>query len=85
MTRDIAVWVPEGTTPETLSDIYKDFGTELLVKEPKLFDQFTKDGRTSYAYRLVFQSYNRTLIEDEINIIMKNITDKVISFGFTPR
>jgi phenylalanyl-tRNA synthetase beta subunit len=83
--RDIAVWIPEGVAPEKLVDIYKDFGTELLVKEPKLFDSFTKNGKTSYAYRLVFQSGDRTLTDEEINPIMENITAKISSLGWEVR
>jgi phenylalanyl-tRNA synthetase beta chain len=85
ISRDIAVWIPEGVAPEKLVDIYKDFGTELLVREPKLFDSFTKNGKTSYAYRLVFQSGERTLTDEEINPIMENITEKITSLGFEVR
>jgi phenylalanyl-tRNA synthetase beta subunit len=85
MTRDIAVWVPEGTAPQTLVNIYNSFGTELLIGEPVLFDSFTKEGRTSFAYRLVFQSYERTLVEEEVNTIMSKITDKIKSLGFEVR
>lgn len=85
MVRDIAVWVKEGVSPQKLIDIYKDFGTELLAVEPKLFDSFTKDGRTSFAYRLVFQSNNKTLTDEEINIIMDNITKKITSLGYEVR
>ncbi|MEI6659988.1 MAG: phenylalanine--tRNA ligase subunit beta [bacterium] len=83
--RDIAVWVPEGTKPETLSDMYKDLGTELLVRTPKLFDQFTKDGRTSYAFRLIFQSYERTLTDDEVGEIMAKIASKIRGLGYEAR
>lgn len=85
ITRDIAVWVPNETEPETLVNIYKSFGTELLVKEPKLFDSFTKNDKTSFAYRLVFQSNDRTLTDEEINKIMLNITEKIKSLGFEVR
>jgi len=85
ISRDIAVWIPEGVPPERLIDIYKDFGTELLVKEPKLFDSFTKEKRTSYAYRLVFQSYDRTLRDEEVNQIMSKITEKIVSLGWEVR
>ncbi|MDD3662654.1 MAG: phenylalanine--tRNA ligase subunit beta [Candidatus Pacebacteria bacterium] len=85
ITRDIAVWVPEETKPEELSKIYKEFGTELLISEPKLFDQFTKESRTSYAFRLVFQSYDKTLTDDEINVIMANIEEKISSLNWTVR
>jgi len=90
--RDIAVWVPEGTAPEKLIEIYKKFGTELLVKEPKLFDSFTKpassaggNDKTSFAYRLVFQADDRTLTDEEVNIIITNITNKILSLGFEVR
>jgi phenylalanyl-tRNA synthetase beta subunit len=48
----------------------------------RLFDVFTKkfeDGssKVSYAYRLIFQSYERTLSDEEINLIMQKITDKL--------
>lgn len=85
ITRDIAVWLPEGHSPEDLIRIYKEFGTELMVKEPKLFDSFTKEGKTSYAYRLVFQADDRTLTDDEINGIMEKITQKIISLGWVVR
>jgi phenylalanyl-tRNA synthetase beta subunit len=38
-----------------------------------MFDKFTKENRTSYAFRLVFQSKDRTLTEDEINAVMNPI------------
>ena len=85
ITRDIAVWVPEGTKPEKLIQVYKEFGTELLVKEPKLFDSFTKDKKTSFAYRLVFQASDRTLTDEEINKIMSKINEKIISLGWQVR
>ena len=85
ITRDIAVWVPEGTEPETLAEIYKEFGTELMQGEPKLVDTFTKNGKTSYAFRLIFQSFDRTLTDEEINAIMSKITEKIANMGFEVR
>jgi len=85
ITRDIAVWVPEGTEPEKLITIYKSFGTELLIKEPKLFDSFTKNSKTSFAFRLVFQSYDRTLTDEEVSGIMSKISEKIVSLGWEVR
>jgi phenylalanyl-tRNA synthetase beta chain len=85
ITRDIAVWVPEGVEAEKLREIYKEFGTELLQGEPRLVDTFTKNGKTSYSFRLIFQSYDRTLTIDEVNIIMSNITEKLSSLDFEVR
>lgn len=85
MVRDIAVWLPEGIGPEKLIEIYKEFGTELLIKEPKLFDSFTKEAKTSFAYRLIFQANDRTLTDEEINQIMRKITEKIESNGWQVR
>ena len=35
----------------------------------------SKLDKKSYAFRLVFQAMDRTLKEDEINAIMKKVTD----------
>ena len=83
--RDISVWVPENTDPNKLFDIYKELGTELLIKDPQLVDKFQKQDKISYAYRLIFQSYDRTLTDEEITSIMSKITDKITSFGFEVR
>ncbi|MFH1626767.1 MAG: phenylalanine--tRNA ligase subunit beta [bacterium] len=78
--RDIAVFTPEGTKAENVFSIILKEAGELMIKS-KLFDVFTKnlDGiiKTSYAYRLIFQSYNRTLTDDEINAIMIKINQKL--------
>jgi phenylalanyl-tRNA synthetase beta chain len=81
MIRDIAVFTPEGTKADELFSIIQKEAGELMVKN-KLFDVFTKtlsDGKimTSYAYRLVFQSYDKTLTDEEVNRIMAKITEKM--------
>jgi phenylalanyl-tRNA synthetase beta subunit len=74
--RDIAVWVSE-KDKEILKKLLKENMGDLLIREPYLFDEFTKDGKTSYAFRLVFQSYDRTLTDQEVNDIMTKITNKI--------
>jgi len=71
--RDIAVWTPEGTTAETVeSHIRNNLSNELQVVT--LFDRFEKEiegsKKVSYAFRLVFQSFEKTLSDEEINIQM---------------
>lgn len=85
ISRDIAVWLPEGEDGEKLKNIFTEECGKLLVKEPYLFDKFTKEGRTSYAYRLVFQSYDRTLRDEEVEEIMQKINNKIASMGFEIR
>ncbi|MEY4440886.1 MAG: hypothetical protein RLY49_512, partial [Candidatus Parcubacteria bacterium] len=72
MTRDIAVWANNTKTKSDIEKIITDNGTDLLLRYD-LFDEFSKDDKTSYAYRLVFQSFDRTLTDEEINPIMDKI------------
>ena len=77
ITRDVAVWIREEDTPLELEKLLKDEATDLLVRPPYMFDSFTKNGKTSYGFRLIFQSYEKTLTDDEINIIMAKISHKI--------
>ena len=71
--------MPEATTPEEIEKIIKDNSGELLVRL-SLFDKFLsaqageKEGKVSYAFRLVFQSMERTLTDEEVNVLMKKIS-----------
>ena len=60
--RDVAVWVPEDIKSSEVEKIIKENMGEIIVRGPELFDEFKKDGKISYAFRLVFQSYDRTLM-----------------------
>jgi len=75
--RDIAVWVPEIVESNQVYKVIKENAGELVVKGPTLFDEFKKEGKVSYAFKLVFQSYERTLTDAEINEIMTKITNKI--------
>jgi phenylalanyl-tRNA synthetase beta chain len=72
--RDIAVWTPEGTSVQDVEKLIKVHAGELLARTD-LFDEFSKDARTSYAFRLVFQAYDRTLSDEEVNGFMQAVTD----------
>jgi len=82
--RDVAVWVPgENKEDEVLELIQKEAG-DLLIKST-LFDIFSKDGKTSYAFRLVLQSMEKTLTDEEINPIMDSIYSKMEDSGWEIR
>ncbi len=85
ITRDIAVWIPAEKSNDILVEIYKECGGDLLINEPRMFDRFTKGDMTSYAYRLVFQSYERTLKDEEVTEIMSKINSKILDLGFEAR
>ena len=75
--RDIAVWVPESTEPNDLVNTMKSNAGNLLVREPWLIDEYKKENRISYAYRLVFQSSEKTLTDEEVLEIMKNVESAI--------
>lgn len=66
--RDISVWIKEEdiSTKEDLEKIIFDFTKENNMREAFVFDTFSKEGKTSFAYRLVFQSYEKTLTDDDV-------------------
>lgn len=72
--RDIAMWVPDSTTWESISALCAQVGNTLVVRVD-LFDTFSKeiDGikKTSFAFRLVFQSFEKTLTDEEVNEMME--------------
>ncbi len=76
MLRDIAVWVPESTTEENVQEIIQNHAGDLLQR-CDMFDVFTKDGRTSYAFHLVFQSMDETLTDEKVGVIMSGIEDEM--------
>lgn len=76
--RDIAVFVPEDVSVDAVLIIIKEKGGNLLVRHD-LFDKFKKDGKVSYAFHLVFQSFEKTLGDEELNRIMENITNTLNS------
>jgi phenylalanyl-tRNA synthetase beta chain len=64
--RDIALWVPAETNAEHVLSIIRQSAGELLVRSEK-FDEFKKGDKVSYAFRLVFQSFDKTLTDFDAN------------------
>jgi phenylalanyl-tRNA synthetase beta subunit len=84
MLRDIAVWVPSSLKSADVVDLIRSVAGDLLVNY-KLFDVYEKDDKTSYAHRLVFQSQERTLTDEEAGEIMEKITNKMAENGWEVR
>lgn len=84
VSRDIALWVPEETTKESIEAILREEAGELLTRVT-CFDEFHKEGKISYAFRLIFQSFERTMTDDEVGVIMGQITTRFSGVGYTVR
>ena len=93
MSRDIALWVCEGTSSEDVESVIKkavparggvDYVVAPLVRIT-FIDEFTKSGRTSFAFRLVFQSMITTLTDGETNEVMEMVYKAVGEKGWEVR
>lgn len=79
--RDISVWIPGSRGQEDLvNEIIKSEAGDLLANDT-LVDVYEKtdEGKTSYSFRLVFQSFDKTLTDIEVNQIMDSVTTKMNS------
>lgn len=67
--RDIALFVPKEVKAEEVEKIIRESAGPLLVEGPVKFDEFSKEGeaRTSLAFRVAFQSNEKTLSDTEAN------------------
>jgi len=72
--RDIALFVPSAVAEDLVGKTIRDAGGALVVRFSR-FDKFQKPGedRISYAYRLVFQAFDRTLTDEEVNKEMERV------------
>jgi phenylalanyl-tRNA synthetase beta chain len=88
ITRDIAMWVPGDVTWESVSTLCSEVHNPLVARID-LFDTFSKEiegvKKTSYAFRLVFQSYEKTLTDDEVNNDMEAYYALFKEKGYTIR
>ncbi|MBM3261022.1 phenylalanine--tRNA ligase subunit beta [Candidatus Kaiserbacteria bacterium] len=90
--RDIAFWTPStlhheanvGSVGSYISDVFKKESGELLQRVA-LFDTFTKADKTSLAFRLIFQSFEKTLTDEEVNLIMQKVSTVLSAKGFEIR
>jgi phenylalanyl-tRNA synthetase beta chain len=84
ITRDIALWVSAETSAEEIQEEIRNAAGNLMIRID-LFDEFKKEDRVSYAFRMVFQSFEKTLTDDEINAEMENVYQAVKSRGWSVR
>ncbi len=83
--RDMAIVVEKNLETAEIEKIVLENGNG-LVTNVELFDIYTgehvEEGHKSLAYRIIFQSPERTLVEDEVNNVFNNILEELESvFG----
>lgn len=84
MSRDIAFF---GSQNKEDVDLFMETQAKKsdLIENHFCFDKFPKEDKTSYAYRFVFQSYEKTLTEEEVGVIMNQIATAVTAQGWMVR
>lgn len=84
--RDLSLWIPDTDEARTtlITQIFPQYSRGLL-RNVILFDQYKKDGRNSLAFHLVFQSFEKTLTDEEANQIMADIHKAAQEQGFEIR
>jgi phenylalanyl-tRNA synthetase beta chain len=82
--RDIALWVPSATNADDVLQIIRMHAGDLLVRSEK-FDGFKKGEKTSFAFRLVFQSFDKTLTDFDANERMESVSSALKAEGFEIR
>jgi len=82
--RDIALWTPAGTEPDAVLLVIRAQAGQLLLRSEK-FDEFKKGDKTSLAFRLVFQSFEKTLTDAEVNAVMEKVYAAVKGKGWEVR
>jgi phenylalanyl-tRNA synthetase beta chain len=82
--RDIALWTAEGTQPEEVFETIRSAAGSLAVRI-SLFDQFEKEGRVSYGFRIVFQSFDKTLTDGDANERMESVNSAVAAKNWEVR
>ncbi|MFT6829499.1 MAG: phenylalanyl-tRNA synthetase beta chain [Candidatus Paceibacteria bacterium] len=79
-TRDVSFWAPEGKSEAELRTTIMEAETDYL-HNIYLFDMFEKEGKTSYAFSIVFQSNEKTLTDAEVDNDMDAINAELLEIG----
>jgi len=75
--RDISFIIDKSVSLNEYFDLVRDLWGE-IVEHVQLLDTYENDekfgtGKISYTFRIVYRSYERTLLNDEINAVQENI------------
>ena len=82
--RDIAFWTPIETAQKDAQCIIETQAGSLAVRID-CFDRFEKEERVSYGFRIVFQSYEKTLTAEEVDAVMHTVYSAISDRGWVVR
>jgi phenylalanyl-tRNA synthetase alpha chain len=88
--RDISFIVPKTFAPNNYFDLVRDIAGD-LVEQVELIDEYSNDAKfgadkKSYAYRIIYRSSERTLTNEEVDVLHKKIEEETVKeFGAVVR
>lgn len=89
MNRDIALVLDKSVSAEEIEGVIKSVDSD-IIEDVKLFDIFTGEqigeDKKSMAYEIIYRSKDRTLVDEEVNEVQKEIVNRLESkFGASLR
>ena len=90
VTRDISFIVPKTFAPNDYFDLVRDIAGD-LVEQVELIDEYANDekfgvDKKSYAYRVIYRSNDRTLTNNEVDVLHKKLEEATVrEFGAVVR
>jgi phenylalanyl-tRNA synthetase beta chain len=79
--RDITLIVDRGIETQTVLEAVENFN-ENLIEHLRLFDVFEGDpiaaGQKSVSFRITYRSPEKTLEDEDVNVLHKSITDRLL-------
>ncbi len=82
--RDVAFWATTDVEAQMIRDEIQQTAGSLCVRIDQ-FDRFQKEGKVSYAFRLVFQAKDRTLTDADATAAMEKVYELLKGKGFEIR
>ncbi len=82
--RDLSVLVQSQTKIDQVLNIIENIGGALII-DTELFDIYEKDGQKGLAFRIIYQSNERTLTDVEVNASQKKIIKAMEERGWEVR
>lgn len=79
--KDVSFWLPEeGFTENNLCEVVRSTAGD-LAESVTLIDSFTnkKTSRTSHCYRIAYRSMERSLSDEEINVLQESVREALAS------
>lgn len=89
ISRDLSFWLSESGAEEwsdnSLYDLVRSVAVD-LVESVELIDQFQKGGRSSRCFRITYRAMDRSLTDDEVNVLQARIREATQhELGVEPR